>query len=319
MSGGQQVSVGQGSLTFARSGVGISVLQGDLTPSGNAVTVNISGIEIESGISSVIVGGTVINGIAVSANQGNVRADRSVTLTGIAATIATGSPIPSLDANDTFIQSLQGAASLSISAAISGQEIAASHGSLQFSRGTLDGSQASLSTGSFDKNLFVGLSGIQISAQDGIITQDGGEPPPNSTTIRSYAGVGFRRDKEDEREKKDQKADKVERKDEKQKDEKITARDAYVKIVAEKAPEPVLNEASSLAERFIKASEKKKHVLASEMGQALPASAVNWNAFERDTDATNQMIALLAQMQVRSDDEQAILDDDEFIIMNDLF
>lgn len=183
MSGGQQIGVSQGTLVFNRSGLGISVLQGTLTASGNAVTASLSGLQIDLALSSLLIGGTSISGQAISPAAGTLSAGRSIQLNGISVSCLTGIPVGDIGAVDTFITSTTGPVGPYFERSLIGQSVSVGHGSILFSQDDLIGQGATFSTGNTLQNRFVALSGLQITSAYGEVTPSGGTQPVDDVRI----------------------------------------------------------------------------------------------------------------------------------------
>lgn len=212
MSGGQQVSVSQGSLTYNLARLPILVEQGFLTPSGENVVVNLSGIDLELELGLV---NQVIAGQTITVAAGIIGISREAALTGIQLTASVGFITPNLDADDTFIQSALGTLVYERQATLVGIEIAAGQGTLIASHKQEDlaGSQADFSQGSTVQLIGIPLTGESMTIEQESIVTEGGQdpdtPPPvgtsGGTASRGYRMVGAERkavceENEDERE-----------------------------------------------------------------------------------------------------------------------
>ncbi len=188
MSGGQLITVGQGTLSPGTHGQQINVLQGILTASGNSNTVNITGSEITSQQGFVSAGATLLSGLAITTAAGTIGIDRTKAITGLSSTIGQGTLSAVQEADDTYIQSGIGSSAANFNIAISGIESTMGQGTIVYSQGLLVGSAATFEQQSFPAlQITKAITGLGITSGIGMITQVGGVTPP--PVISSGGGV----------------------------------------------------------------------------------------------------------------------------------
>lgn len=111
-------------------GQGITSASGSVYPSGNDVTVNISGVEAAFVPGVVDAGGQPLSGSAITSAAGTPVYSLSLAITGIESVSAAGTISPGIDADDTYVQTFIGSTVGSFDVALTGSGVAVSAGTM---------------------------------------------------------------------------------------------------------------------------------------------------------------------------------------------
>lgn len=179
MSGGQQIDVGQGGLTYRVFRPAIIVEQGFLSAEGAPITVGLSGAEFEARQQTIVPAAPLLLGQSIPCAAGTLTPIRDKALIGVATAAGSGFISSNLNPDDTFIESRFGAVAVVPEVTLTGIAITVTPGSVVYSLGALVGEQLTVGQGSVGIfGVGAALTGSGMSSAHGVITQIGGVTPP---------------------------------------------------------------------------------------------------------------------------------------------
>lgn len=188
---GQLITTGQGSLTPGSpppslDGFQISVGQGTVSASGNAVTVHISGSEIGFSHGVIGVGPTALSGEELEAESGTVGLTSDVPLVGSEVVVGQGTFVPGIDADDTSITSNSGSVTQSASVPLVGTEVTCSQESFSTDGKDLSGIEVACESGTVIPGISKAAIGTEIaSAQESVGAPGGASLTGVAVTVSS--------------------------------------------------------------------------------------------------------------------------------------
>ncbi len=150
---------------------------GTLTAAGNAVTVNLSGVELDVVPGDVLNGGTALSGAAVTTEQGAYGLAWTVALTGSEMVSASGAVFPEQDAVDTYIASASGQPVVAQTIALTGSELTSAQGDVDISADAtfeLVGQAVAASAGTAVATPLLAVLGQSITAAQANVGAPGG-------------------------------------------------------------------------------------------------------------------------------------------------
>lgn len=132
---GQVITSGQGTMVAQAGqltliGSAATISTGTVYPSGNDVTVNITGMDVDFFTGFIVNGGQPLSGIAITGAQGAYVLSNTLPITGIGVTFGHGSVGVEQDAVDVFITSSHGNSLANADVPLTGSESASAQGTL---------------------------------------------------------------------------------------------------------------------------------------------------------------------------------------------